>query len=123
MRRIPSYVKRWMPSLSMPPSKKPRWWERVLCSTGLVKQALYLCGGLNEKCSPQTHREWSYWRCGLVGVGVTLLEEMCHWGWALRSQMIKPGSMAHSLVPADPDIELSATSPVPWLPPCSPPRW
>jgi hypothetical protein len=21
---------------------------------------------------------------GLVGVGVALLEEVCHWGWALR---------------------------------------
>ena len=30
-------------------------------------------------------------RYGLHGVGVTLLGEVCHWGWALRSQILKPG--------------------------------
>ena len=24
--------------------------------------------------------------CGLVGGGVALLEEVCHWGWALKFQ-------------------------------------
>ena len=35
--------------------------------------------------------------CGLVGVAMTLLEEACHWGWALRSQMLKPCSVWLSL--------------------------
>ena len=26
--------------------------------------------------------------CGIVGVGMALLEEVCPWGWALRSQML-----------------------------------
>jgi hypothetical protein len=30
---------------------------------------------------------------GLVEVGMTLLEEVCHWEWALRFQMLKPGSI------------------------------
>ena len=29
-------------------------------------------------------------KCGLGGVGVVLLEEMCYWGQALKSQMFKP---------------------------------
>ena len=48
--------------------------------------------------------------------GVALLEEVCHWEWALRFQK------AHSnprvslfLLPAGPDLELSATSPSPYL--------
>jgi hypothetical protein len=30
-------------------------------------------------------------RCGFFGVDVALLEEVCHWRWALRFQMLKPG--------------------------------
>jgi hypothetical protein len=29
----------------------------------------------------------------LVGVGVALMEEVCHWGWGLRFQKTKPGPM------------------------------
>ena len=28
--------------------------------------------------------------CGLVGGGVALLEEVCHWGWALKFQKPLP---------------------------------
>ena len=28
--------------------------------------------------------------CGLFGVGVALLEEVCHWEWALGFQKLKP---------------------------------
>jgi hypothetical protein len=35
---------------------------------------LYICGGLN-KIGPGSG---TIKRCGLIGVGVTLLEEMCH---------------------------------------------
>ena len=57
-------------------------------------------------------------RCSLVGVGVALLEEVCHWGWALRSQKLKPGPVAHLffLLPSHLDVELSATSLAPCLP-------
>jgi hypothetical protein len=38
--------------------------------------------------------------------GETLLEELCHWRWALRFQKFKPGPVSLSL-PADLDVELS----------------
>ena len=59
-------------------------------------------------------------RCGLVEVGMALFEEELLWGWALRSQKLKP--IVLSLLPADPDVEISASSPAPCLPawlPCS----
>lgn len=63
------------------------------------------CGGLNKNAPfPQTHlfaclvaREWHCLRkirgCGL-GVGMALLEEVRHWGWALRFEKSKPGPMS-----------------------------
>lgn len=30
-----------------------------------------ICGGLNEN-GPQTHKEWHFWRCGLVGESLSL---------------------------------------------------
>ena len=51
-------------------------------------------------------------RCGLIGVGVAMLEEVCHCGgWALRSVILKVCSQSLLLLPADPDVELSAPSP------------
>ena len=45
--------------------------------------------------------EWQYLagirRCGLVGVGGVFLEEVCHWGRALRLQKLHPGLVAHIL--------------------------
>ena len=52
-------------------------------------------------------------------VGVALLEEVCQWGWALGFRMLKPYPvLSHSLflLPAYSDVELSAPSPVPFLP-------
>lgn len=53
-------------------------------------------------------------------VAVDLLEEMCHWGdeWVLRALKLKPGPVAHLpfLLPDDPDVELSSTSPALCLP-------
>ena len=51
-------------------------------------------------------------RCGLVGIGVALLEEVYHCGWALRFQMPKPGPVSLLL---SVDLELSAS-----LAPCLP---
>jgi len=56
---------------------------------------------------PQAHifeflviREWFYLTkisgCGLVGIGVALLEEVCHWGWVFGFQMLKPGPVSLS---------------------------
>ena len=55
-----------------------------------------MCGGLNRFGS---HRfmclnAWpigsgTIRRCGLVGVGVALMEKVCHCGFALRSAMLK----------------------------------
>ena len=44
----------------------------------------------------------------LVGVDMILLEEVCHLGWALRSQMLKssPVSFFLFLLPVNLDVEL-----------------
>lgn len=34
---------------------------------------------------------------GLVVVGVALFEKVCHWRLVLKSQMLKPGQLSHSL--------------------------
>ena len=54
-------------------------------------------------------------RCGFVRVGVALLEEGCHWGsfWVSNAQ-VRP-SVPLFLLPTNPDIGLSATSPAPCL--------
>jgi hypothetical protein len=45
-------------------------------------------------------------RCGIVGVDVSLLEEVCHRGWALRLQKTTRAPMLHSL-PVHQDATLS----------------
>lgn len=42
---------------------------------------------------------------------VCLLENVCHWGWALKLQLLKPG-----LLSTDPDIEILTPSLAPCLP-------
>ena len=54
-------------------------------------------------------------RCILVGVGVVLLEEVRHGGWAFRcSSQAQLGSLF--LLSVDTDVEHSGTSPAPCLP-------
>ena len=54
-------------------------------------------------------------RCGHVGVGVALLEEVCHWGVDLEvSEAQARPSVTLFLLLANPDVELSAPSPVPY---------
>jgi hypothetical protein len=50
-------------------------------------------------------------------MGVALLEEMYHFGEAVRFQKIKPGSVTLLLfrLPANPAVELSATSSAPFM--------
>lgn len=56
---------------------------------------------------------------GLEGLrGLVLLEEVSHWGWALRFQMLKPAPESHSFPAANPDVELSAASSAAYLPAC-----
>ena len=43
--------------------------------------------------------------CKTVTV-LALLEDMCHWGWALRSQVPGPGLLLF-LLPVGSDVELS----------------
>ena len=52
-------------------------------------------------------------RCGLVGVGVILLEEVFYWGRALRFQKPKtcPVSISLCLLLWDQDVKFSATVP------------
>jgi hypothetical protein len=70
-------------------------WNVVECR-GLNRNDLFLFNIL--ECI--VIREWCYFRrmrgfC-FVGVGVALLEEMCHWGWALRFQNPKPDPVSLS---------------------------
>lgn len=65
------------------------------------------CGGLNEKGTYRSIRSGNIERCGLVGVNVAM-EELCHWGWAVRFQKLKPG----------PTVSLRLTSLAPRLPEC-----
>ena len=60
---------------------------------------MFNCGGLNENGSHKPIGSSTIRRCGLVGVGVTL-EDVCHWGWALRSQMLKAGPVSLSFAVA-----------------------
>lgn len=71
--------------------------------------------------------EWffeSIRRWDLIGVGVILLDEMCHCWWvcvcgeAFILQSLKPGPVPLLLPPADPDVEFLPTSPTPCLPDC-----
>ena len=57
-------------------------------------------------------------RCGLVDLGISLLEEVYHWKWAVRFQKPKPAPLSHFLLPGDSDVELLATSPALYLLAC-----
>jgi hypothetical protein len=59
-------------------------------------------------------------RCGLVGVGVALLKEVCHWGMGFKVSDAEVRSAAHVLFlqPADPVVEYSTPSPAPCLSAC-----
>lgn len=47
------------------------------------------------------------------------MAEVCHWMWALGFRIPKPDSVAPLfLLPADPDVKLTAVSPAPCLPAC-----
>lgn len=61
-------------------------------------------------------------QCGLVKVGVTLLEGVCHWEWALKFQKLIPDPGAPTLQPSTPHLhrwirmQLLAISPAPDCP-------
>jgi hypothetical protein len=76
------------------------------------------CGSLNRE---ESHRliDLNVWspvngtirKCGLVGVVVALLEEVCHCGWAFEVSNAQTQPSLHTLflLPAGPDVEFSAT--------------
>lgn len=78
------------------------------------------CGGLARNGSHRPTGSAATRTYGLVGVGVAFLEQVCHWGQGLRSQMLKVCSVAILfLLPVDPHVELSAGSrAAPCLPAC-----
>ena len=43
-----------------------------------------ICGGLNGIDPNRLIGNGAFSRCGLVGVGMALLKEACHYGWALE---------------------------------------
>jgi hypothetical protein len=86
------------------------------------------CSTLN-RYGPHRFMCWDAWpisfgtirRYGLVGVGMALLEKVCHCGGhTSRSPMIKlcPVWKTVSLLPMDQDAELPAPSSIPYLPSC-----
>ena len=80
------------------------------------------CGGLNNSGPHRSTRSGTFKMCDLVVVGMALLQEVCHWGWALRFNKLKPSLVAQGLflLPADVGVELSGDSPAPSLPACHP---
>ena len=74
------------------------------------------CDGLNRNGTHRLIQSGTIGKGGLVGLGVALLEEMCHWE-VLTSQMLKLGLVSFSL-PDDPDVDLSAPSPAPCMSEC-----
>lgn len=55
-------------------------------------------------------------RCGFFEVGMTLLVEVGHWEWAWRFPKIPFQAQSLFLLPIDPDVKFSATSPAQCLP-------
>jgi hypothetical protein len=59
-----------------------------------------VCGGLKENASHRlifqylATREWNYLKILYKLGGVVLMEEECHYDWALRCQKPKPGPVA-----------------------------
>jgi hypothetical protein len=47
-----------------------------------VKQRAKPCGAFNETDSPRPIGSCNFRWCGLVGIGVVFVKEVCHWGWA-----------------------------------------
>lgn len=81
---------------------------------------LSICLGLNENGPHRPLGNGSIRRCGRAGGTVSLLEGVCHWGWALKFQKIKPDPVAQHLflLLLNADVELSAASPALILPSC-----
>jgi hypothetical protein len=77
------------------------------------------CGGLNKNGPHRLIGSSMLRRCGLTGVIVALLEELCHWVRRSGSKLVKPSLVGiHFLLPANRAVELSSTSPATWLLAC-----
>ena len=70
----------------------------------MVLSVVLVCGGLNENGPHRLIGSGTVGRFGLIGIGVTLLEEVCQGGWALRFQRcVQCGTL---LLFSGPDVEL-----------------
>ena len=89
----------------------------IRCNTHTHTHALCvyisLCGGLNI-LGPESGTIWRY---GLVGVGVALLEWVCHCGHGISALILVSWKPVISQWLSNVDVELSAT-PAPCLPWC-----
>lgn len=81
--------------------------ENIARDRSSIRTCCTICGGLNENIFEYLVNRVQH--SLMVFRAMALL-----WGWALKFQ--KPSSGPASLLPADPDLELSATSPTPCLP-------
>ena len=72
---------------------------------------LLLCDGLNKNGPYRPLKNGTIRWCGLVGINVTLLEEVCHWGQAFEVSHVQDRHSSSLSLPlaVDPDAELSAT--------------
>jgi len=55
----------------------------------LLDKGLQWCGDLNENGPYRLIWSGTFRRCAVVRVVMALLEKACHWGWAVRFQMLK----------------------------------
>lgn len=69
----------------------------------------YVHGDLHENVPNRLTGGETIGRCGVIGVGMFLLEELCHWCWSFRFQRLKPVLVSFSSIAINPDIELSTT--------------
>lgn len=89
---------------------------RFIKLLGYTLNYIYICGGLNM-LGPENATVRG---CGLVRVGVVLLEEACHLLWGLKVQNPMPApSLSPSACCLGMRTEPSNTAQVP----CMPPRW
>jgi hypothetical protein len=91
------------------------FYEIIHCMLPHFKHKTGICGGLNM-LGPGSG---TIRRCGLVEVGVALLEEVCHCRRGFKTLILAAWKPVFSGRPSDEDVELSAPH-VPWLPGCCP---
>ena len=72
-----------------------------------------MCGGLNMLGLGST----TIRRCGLIGIGVALLEEVCHFRVGFKT-LLAASKPVFFCLPSEQVVELLVPPPVPYLPRC-----